>query len=133
MLTKYLQYYGGAITAGYFPNPHLKKNNFDSGSCASVLYSYEIIEKFNFEEYKQLNELNYPLLGVPGVQLFFETNNLNRPLEYEIKPVDEIVYIYPALENLYIYYYQKTMTNLLMNLIRYLKNIKQNVTQIIQS
>ena len=52
-------------------------------------------------------------------------------MEYEIKPVDEIVYIYPALENLYIYYYQKTMTNLLMNLIRYLKNIKQNVTQII--
>ena len=101
MLTKYLQYYGGAITAGYFPNPLLKKNNFDSGSCASALYSFAIIEKFDFEEYKKLNELNYPLQSVPGVQLFFEPNNLNRPLEYEIKTVDEIVDIYPTLENLY--------------------------------
>jgi len=101
MLTKYLQYYGGAITAGYFPNPYLKKNFFDNGSCASVLYSFEILENFNFEEYNKLTELNYPLLSVPRVQLFFEPNNLNRPLEYEIKPVDEIVYIYPKLENLF--------------------------------
>ena len=83
-----MQYYGGAITAGYFPNPLLQKNNFDSGSCASALYTFVFLEKFNFEEYKKLSELNYHLMGVPGVQLFFEPNNLNRPLEYEIKTVD---------------------------------------------
>ena len=55
----------------------------------------------DFQEYKQLNELNYPLQSVPGVQLFFEPNNLNRPLEYEIKTVDEVVDIYPTLENLF--------------------------------
>jgi len=100
MLTKYLQYYGGAITAGYFPNPLLNKDNFDSGLCASALYSFEIIEQFDFEEYKQLNKLNYSLC-VPGVQLFFEPNSLDHPLEYEIKTVDEIVDIYPTLENLF--------------------------------
>ena len=100
ILIKYLQYYGGAITAGYFPNPILNKNNFDSGSCATAFYTLEIIEYFDFEEYKQLKQLNYSV-SVPGVQLFFEPNDLNHPLEYEIKPVDEIVDIYPTLENLF--------------------------------
>ena len=100
MLFKYLQYYGGAISAGYFPNPNLKNIPFDSGSCASTLYSFEVIEEFDIKEYKQLNEFNYSL-NVPGTQLFFEPNDLSHPLEYTINPVDEIINIYPTIENLF--------------------------------
>ena len=100
MLVKYLQYYGGAIVSGYFPNPILNNIPYDSGSCASALYSDEIIKYFNIDKYKELNKLNYSL-NVPGVQLFFNPNDLKHPLEYEINPVDEKVNLYSKLENLF--------------------------------
>ena len=74
ILVKYLQYYGGAITDGYFPNPLLNNITFDSGSCASALYSSEIIKNFQIEKYDQLESLNYSLT-VPGIQLFFNKND----------------------------------------------------------
>ena len=83
MLVKYLQYYGGAIVSGYFPNPILNNIPYDSGSCASALYSDEIIKYFNIDKYKELNKLNYSL-NVPGVQLFLNPNDLKHPLEHEI-------------------------------------------------
>ena len=98
-LIKYLQYHGGAITAGYFPNQIIKKENFDSGSCASGLYSPDVIDYFELEEFKALNKLNYSM-SVAGVQFFFESNDLTHPLEYAVSPVDEIVNIYPELDYL---------------------------------
>ena len=101
IFTKFLQYYGGAITAGYFPYPNLGNIPYDSGTCASSLFSYNILENLDFQEYNNLRKFNF-FLTVPGIQLFPNPNELNHPLEYEINPVDEIVNIYPELENIFI-------------------------------
>ena len=100
IMIKFLQYYGGAITAGYFPYPNLDDIPYDSGSSASALFSYKILQSFNIEEYKKLEDLNL-YLSVPGAQIFYNKNNFSRPLEYEVTPVDEIVEIYPKYENTY--------------------------------
>ena len=100
IFTKFLQYYGGAITAGYFPYPNLGNIPYDSGTCASSLFSYNILENLDFQEYNNLRKFNF-FLTVPGIQLFPNPNELNHPLEYEINPVDEIVNIYPELENIF--------------------------------
>ncbi len=98
IMIKFLQYYGGAITAGYFINPNIGKIPFDSGSCASALFAYNILENLDIEEYKNIDNMNC-YLSVPGAQIFYTPNNLNHPLEYEVTPVDEKVYIYPKFEN----------------------------------
>ena len=100
IMIKFLQYYGGAITAGYFPNPNLNNIPYDSGSSASSLFTYKILQSFDIEEYKILENFNY-YLSVPAIQIFYNQNDLSHPLEYEVTPVDEIVNIYPKLENLF--------------------------------
>ena len=97
MLVKYLQLYGGAITSAYFPNPILKEFPLDGGSCASVLYQSDVVEYFEIEEYKNLQNKGY-YLKVPGIQLFYKPNDLKHPLEYEIIPVDEKSYIYAMVD-----------------------------------
>ena len=97
---KFLQYYGAAITAGYFPNQKLGNIPYDSGTCASALFLYNTLENLDFEEYKNLDKFNFHL-NVPGIQIFFNPNDQNHPLEYEINPVDEIVNIYPESGNIY--------------------------------
>ena len=100
IMIKLLQYYGGAITVGYFPYPNLNDIPFDSGSSASALFSYKVLQGFNFDEYKKLEKLNL-YLSVPGAQIFYNKNDFSHPLEYEVTPVDEIVEIYPKYENTY--------------------------------
>ena len=100
VMIKFLQYYGAAITVGYFPYPNLNNIPFDSGSSASALFSYKILQSFNIDEYKKLEKLNL-YLSVPGAQIFYNKNDFNHPLEYEVTPVDETVEIYPKYENTY--------------------------------
>ena len=61
LFLKFLQYYGGAITAGYFPNPNLNNIPYDSGSSASSLFTYKILQSFDIEKYKILENYNYYL------------------------------------------------------------------------
>ena len=99
LLIKYIQYYGGGITAGYFPYPKLENNIFDSGLSATNLFTSNNLDKLDIKEYKTLKN-NYNItLEFPGIQTFFNPNDLSHPLEYEITPVDEIVNIYnPEIE-----------------------------------
>ena len=94
MLVKYLQYYGGAITAGYFLNPKLNNIPFDSGISGSILFPYKIINNLDIEDYIKLYNKTGLFFQTPGIPTFFTPNDLSHPLEYEINPVDEKVNIY---------------------------------------
>ena len=98
IMIKFLQFYGGAITAGYFPIPNLNNIPYDNGQSASALFSYKILENFNIKEYNALDNFNC-YLSVPGAQIFYNPNDLEHPLEYMVSPVDEIVDVYPIYES----------------------------------
>lgn len=94
MLLKYLQYYGGGITVGYFLNPNLKNITFDSGLSPSPLFTHQVVQYFTPTGYDILNEQTGIKVQVPGIQTFYSPYDLSRPLEYEITPVDEFVDFY---------------------------------------
>jgi hypothetical protein len=93
---KYLQYYGGGITAGYFYNPNLKTKNipFDSSSSPSIIYDYFRLYMLSPEGYKPFYDYFNFQMKLPGIQTFYSPNNLSIPLEYQITPVDEITNIF---------------------------------------
>jgi len=96
---KYLQYYGGAITAGYFQNQNLKLNEtlFNNGLSPSVLFIHDILKYLEPKGYEELYNTNGITLQMPGIQAFYNMKDLEHPLEYDISPVDEIVDIYEPL------------------------------------
>ena len=97
---KYLQYYGGAITAGYFGNPKLYNTTFDSGQSPSSIF-YNDTLYFISNSYKILNEKYNITMNMPGNQYFFDDLNLNIPLEYLVTPVDERVDIFHNFKDAY--------------------------------
>lgn len=83
---KYLQKMGGAIIAGYNGNPY---NNeiFDSSQSPSALFTSDYLTVFNPIESQSLKENNIEF-EIPGIQTFYNLDDKNVPLEYEITPVD---------------------------------------------
>ena len=96
---KYLQYYGGAITAGYFQNQNLKFNEtqFNNGLSPSGLFTHDILKYLEPKGYEELYNTNGITLRMPGIQTFYNMKDLEHPLEYDISPVDEIIDIYDPL------------------------------------
>ena len=90
---KYLQYYGGAIIAGFFGNPKLDNIPFDSGQSPSSIFCNDTLY-FVSNSYKILNDKYNITMNMPGNQYFFDDLNLNIPLEYLLTPVDERINIY---------------------------------------
>ena len=84
---KYLQKMGGAIVAGYYGNPN-SNFIFDSGQSPSGLFTSDILSIFNKKENVYLQNTYNIRLEFPGVQTFYELDEKNTPLEYEITPVD---------------------------------------------
>ena len=101
---KYLQYNGGAITAGYFSHPLKSNIPFDSGSNPSILFSAENLKDMVTDYGKNVyKEIKFKL---PVGQLFYNSS-LALPLEYDINTVDEMVNIYEVDEN--------NLTNFIVN------------------
>ena len=94
MFLKYLQYYGGAITAGYFINPNISDIPFDSGLSPSITFDYIRLQLLSPQGYKPLFDTNKWGLTIPGVQTFYSPDNFSVPLEYDVTPVDEKIDIY---------------------------------------
>ena len=92
---KYLQYNGGAITAGYFSNPNKNKIPFDSGSNPSISFSEDTLKKMVPDYNNYYKEIKFK---IPVGQLFYNINK-TIPLEFDINPVDENVNIYNVDEN----------------------------------
>ena len=94
LLLKYLQYYGGAITAGYFTNPNLDKIPFDSSLSPSSILTSDALDLLKPKGYETLsNKYKYKFI-LPVTQTFYSPKDLSRPLEYEVTPVDEKVNIF---------------------------------------
>ena len=94
MFLKYLQYYGGAITAGYFANPNISYIPFDSGLSPSIIFDYLRLQLLSPEGYKPLYDKYKWNLKIPGIQTFYNPGNYSIPLEYDVTPVDEKINIY---------------------------------------
>ena len=92
LFVKYLQKMGGAIVAGYFGNPH-NSEIFDSSQSPSGVFTSDILNIFNKKETAFLQSY-YILLEIPGIQTFYDLNDKNVPLEYEITPVDIRLNVY---------------------------------------
>lgn len=94
LLFKFLQYYGGCISVGYFPNPNLPKEYYDSSLSPSSILAQDALKFFQPDGFKTLSEkYNYEFV-ITGSQIFYSPDDFRRPLEYEVTPVDEIVNIY---------------------------------------
>ena len=96
---KYLKQYGGAIIAQYLGNPKKKDEKFDIGQSASPIFTSDIIGIFSKENYKKLKEEYKCELQLPGIQGFYDTNNTNVPLEYQISFPDEQTEIYETFSD----------------------------------
>ena len=97
---KYLQYYGGGITVGYFGNPKLFNIPFDSGQSASSVF-YNDTLYFISNSYQKLNDEYNISMNMPGNQYFFDDLNLKIPLEFLVTPVDEKVDIFHHFKDNY--------------------------------
>ena len=95
---KYLQKAGGGIIAGYMGNP--RRNNifvFDSAESPSISFNSEEINYYS-EAHKKLQEkYGFKFESLPGIQTFFDYNINNKPLEYELNPIDDKIQIYEIL------------------------------------
>ena len=90
---KYLQKMGGAIVAGYYGQPY-NNATFDSSQSPSPVFTSDILNIFNPVENGYLvNEYSIEV-QIPGIQTFFELDDKNIPLEYDVTPVDYRVEIY---------------------------------------
>ena len=94
LLLKYLQYHGGAITAGYFTNPNLDDVPFDSSLSPSSVFSGDIVSSLGPEGYNTLNKNYGYSISLAGMHSFYTANDYKIPLEYVVTPVDERVNIY---------------------------------------
>ena len=95
---KYLQYYGGGITVGYFGHPGKKNIPFDSSLSPSPLIQNQSLYIMN-KEYKKLWD-NYKFnMQFAYMQSFYNPNNVNIPLEYVLTPVDESKPFYEFYSN----------------------------------
>ena len=85
---KFLQYYGGGITVGYFGHPGKKNIPFDSSLSPSPPIQNETLYVLS-EDYRELWD-NYKFnIQFALYQSFYNPNNMSIPLEYVITPVDE--------------------------------------------
>ena len=95
-MLKYLQYYEGGITAGYFTNPNLENIPYGSSlsSSSSSIFTQDVLSLLNTKGYDALNKDYYYTLVVARTQSFYCPNDLIRPLEYKVIPVEEKFNIY---------------------------------------
>ena len=83
---KYLQKMGRAFVAGYNGNPY-SEQAFDSSQSPAGVFTSTILGYFNPDENKFLNDY-YINLEIPGVLTYYDLDDKNTPLEYEVTPVD---------------------------------------------
>ena len=77
---------GGAFVAGYNGNPY-SEQAFDSSQSPAGVFTSTILRYFNPDENKFLKDY-YINLEIPGVLTYYDLDDKNTPLEYEVTPVD---------------------------------------------
>ena len=84
---KYLQKQGGAVVVGYFGNI-FDESIFDASQSPSPIFTHNIIKMFNLEDIEILEQYGIEV-EFPGIQSFYDLNDTNVPLEYEVNPIDD--------------------------------------------
>ena len=84
---KYLQKMGGGIVVGFSGNI-FNETVFDSSQSPSPIFTEDILRIFNQKEIETLKKYGIEM-EFAGIQTFYNLNETNIPLEYEITPVDD--------------------------------------------
>ena len=107
---KYLKENGGGIITSYLGNPNKPNEIFDISQSPSPVFTSSIIQIFS-DHYNTLLSENECELQFPGIQTFYNSSNVNIPLEYEISVPDEKSEIYEYFdENNYQKFVDKAKT-----------------------
>ena len=83
---------GGAIVAGFKGNPY-DKSVFDSCQSPSMIFTSDLLNLFNKEENENLRKHKI-ILEIPAIQTFYDLDDKEIPLEYEVNPVDIRIQLY---------------------------------------
>ena len=94
---KYLQKMGGAIIAGFSGNPY-SNEIFDSSQSPSAVFTSDLLSVFNPDENNVLKFYNIQF-EIPGIQTFYNLEDKDVPLEYEVTPVDIRLELYQNFDN----------------------------------
>ena len=101
LFMQYLQKSGGAIIAGYLGNPKYNNKKFDISQSPSPVFDSGLLKIFSPVNYNNLlNSLsnNNWEIQIPGIQSFYDSQNANVPLEYEVIEPDIHSNIYQSFE-----------------------------------
>ena len=97
LFMQYLQKNGGAIIASYLGNPNHKDKIFDISQSPSPLFTSNLLLKvFSPVNYGNLEE--EWSIEFPGIQSFYDSDDFNNPLEYEVISPDITTDIYVSFE-----------------------------------
>ena len=111
LFMQYLQKSGGGIIASYLGNPNHKNDKyFDISQSPSPVFTHNLLEIFSPENYNLLNsnKENGWKMQMPGIQSFYDSNDYEIPLEYEVILPDINSNIYECFDE---ELYEKFMLN----------------------
>ena len=94
LFIKYLKDNGGGIIVQYLGNPKKEDEIFDISQSPSPVFSSNLLKIFSEDNYNKLLNNHECELQMPGIQTFYNKNNSNIPLEYEVSTPDEKSGIY---------------------------------------
>ena len=98
LFIKYLKDNGGGIIVQYLGNPKREDEPFDISQSPSPVFSSNILKLFSEDNYNKLLNDHECELQMPGIQTFYNKNNNNIPLEYEVSIADENSGIYESFD-----------------------------------
>jgi len=98
LFMKIFQYYGAGIVAGYFGNPNKKNIPFDSAQSSSIYMKQKTFLVASPRGYKELTKRYNSKMELPEAQFFYADGDLQKPLEFSVTPVDEIVDLFEYLK-----------------------------------
>ena len=89
LFIQYLQRIGGGIITSYLGNPNRKDKFFDISQSPSPVFSHNILKIFSPDNYNNLLKMNEEdenswTIQIPGIQSFYDIEDYNNSLEYEI-------------------------------------------------
>ena len=129
LFIQYLQKSGGAIIASYLGNPNRKDKIFDISQSPSPVFTHNLLKIFSPEHYNNLLNMNGEEnensweIQIPGIQTFYDIEDYDNPLEYEVIPPD-------INSNIYVNFDEELYDKFIYKAKEILENIK--IIQIIK-
>ena len=89
LFIQYLQRIGGGIITSYLGNPNRNNTFFDISQSPSPVFTHNILKIFSPDNYNNLLNMNEEdenswTIQIPGIQSFYDIEDYNNSLEYEV-------------------------------------------------